>query len=48
MLVERVDLVWRDRAGANYFRLVRPLHALLSVNKVGGSVGMLPQENFLN
>ena len=33
------------RAGGNNFRLVRPLHAL-SVNKLGGSGGMLPQENF--
>ena len=46
-----IQLIWRlpynlhvSRAGANYFRLVLPLHAL-SVNKLGGSGGMLPQEN---
>ena len=32
-----------DRAGASYFRLVRPL---CTVNKLGGSGGMLPLENF--
>ena len=30
------------RAGASYFRLVRPC----GVKKLGGSGGMLPQENF--
>ena len=34
------------RAGASYFRLVRPLRALLSVNKVGESAGMLSLEKF--
>ena len=34
------------RARASYYRLVRPLHA--HVNKLGGSGGMLPEENFLN
>ena len=32
------------RARASYFRLVRPC----SVNKLGESRGMLPQENFQN
>ena len=31
------------RVGASYFRLLRPLRAI-SVKKLGGSGGMLPQE----
>ena len=35
------------RAGANYFGLVWPLHVLKHEHlKLGGSGGMLPQENF--
>ena len=39
--------VTSHRAGASYFRLLWPLRAL-SVKKLGGSGGMLPQEKILN
>ena len=45
-LIKLTSASGNDRASASYFRLVRPLRARVSVNKLGGLGGMLPQENF--